>query len=436
MTLSISINYSSLRIFISCLIYLLLTQISYATDWQTLTQQVINNDPRVLSAEAKLKASHADIDGAWGAYYPKIRGIGSAGISDSSDSLTRDGNKHTIGLEIEQPIPIFGHESAEVDAAEAAAQIEVATLKQIQQSVAAEFLETILRLRNAEKIWQLQQQLSSLLNKQHQALKEALAGGGIPLPQLHQAQSRLSQANAKQQQSKSEVQFLHTRLMRLIPDKRNPELISDAELSQLFKQTPTELGQAFELAAKISPILLKAQAELAQAQAEKDAASADYWPKLSLNVQGQTGTFGESSATSTSAFFNITQPIFEGGATVAKADSAGYKLEATRELIRQEQRMLQERIQDAWMRWNNYQKSVLFWQKAITNEDEAVNLIREQVNNGVGTRISLMEATEEWMEIRKEALEQTLERDIAWLHLFTETGGFFYQPPPSENPSL
>ena len=53
-----------------------------------------------------------EAEGAWTAYLSALSGTGSAGSSRSQDPLVRGGDKRAYGLELEQPIPLFGRESA------------------------------------------------------------------------------------------------------------------------------------------------------------------------------------------------------------------------------------------------------------------------------------------------------------------------------------
>ena len=409
-------------VFFICLLMMPMLAYAQITDWQALAQQAIETDPRVLSARANLSARSFDVKGAQAAYYPTLSGKGYFGSTDNDDPLVRDGEKHTWGVELEQPVPLFGKESAKVKNAKAALRGEVALLNKIEQDVASDFFGTALRLRTALKIFQFHEHLVSLLSEQLIAFEESVDLGGAHLPELRHAQSRLAQSISYKEQAEVDVTLQRASMRRLLAGRPIPPPMTENEFDLLQTLTPKNYDIAVKTAASFSPALLKARAELSRAAAEEAEAKSNYWPDLSINIQTEHGRFDERSMDTWGAFVSLNQPIFTGGAISAKANSATHKKRAAIESLRQETIMLEERINAIWLRWKAYGKSVKYWIRAEKEEKKALTFIKEQVDKGVGTLITFMKAQEDWTNIRSKGVEKRLERDLTWVSLLKEIG--------------
>jgi outer membrane protein TolC len=91
----------------------------HAENLSVLVNSALKSDPRILSVQAVIRANQSDVDAAYASYYPVIRGNSSFGRFSNDDPLSRDGDKKIVGLELEQPIPIFGIEQSLVRNAKA-----------------------------------------------------------------------------------------------------------------------------------------------------------------------------------------------------------------------------------------------------------------------------------------------------------------------------
>jgi Outer membrane efflux protein len=127
-------NQSRSRVFVVISSFLLLNFNVGATDFSSTLEQAAQADPRILSARALYQAKQAEAEGALAAYRPTLRSTGSLGNVANQDPLQREGSKRSFGLELEQPIPLFGRESSRVDLARVAVQVEAAELKWVERA--------------------------------------------------------------------------------------------------------------------------------------------------------------------------------------------------------------------------------------------------------------------------------------------------------------
>jgi outer membrane protein TolC len=73
----------------------------YGAGLNSLIVNALESDPRILSAQAEIRASQSEVDGAYAAYYPVIRSNSSYGKVDTNEPFQNDGDKRIWVLEIE-----------------------------------------------------------------------------------------------------------------------------------------------------------------------------------------------------------------------------------------------------------------------------------------------------------------------------------------------
>ena len=396
-------------------------------DWSAWLQA----EPRIKAATASYQAKLAEAEGAWSVYLPTLRGTGSAGNSRSQDPLTRDGRKHTFGLELEQPIPLFGRESARVELARVAARVEETELRRVEQAVVSELLESLISVNTAKSALALRVRLARNLAEQAIAVHAAVAGGGMKLTEARLIQSRVVQAQALRSRAEADLSAAQTKVKRLLPDTPAPTPLDADALRTWWQAALTQ--DAFEAAAlQSAPALRKAQAEAEQAGAEYAVTRADLWPKLSVTLQAQKGSFGGVSADSRSVYFGVSVPLYEGGASFSRVDSAAHRHAAAQSRTEQERRMTLERVSEAWTRWQAAQLMAQAWQESEREEEESVKLTSQQLAGGATTQIGLFKAWQTLLETRLQGVDHRAQQDLAWLRLLHEAGALAL--PPTHTP--
>jgi outer membrane protein len=396
----------------------------WSTDWVALVQQSVKTDPRVLSAQSMVRSRDADVDGSYSAFFPVLRGIGSIGYVGNQDPLVRQGNKQVVGVELEQPIPIFGREFAKVDLAKTTFRIEEIELRRISQLVFGETVEAILGMKASQAKAALRREIEMITNQASHAIEEAVNGGGAKLTDLKVAKSRAAQSRALRAQAEADLQGAQARMERLSPGFKPGILEGQPDVfAQMGISSQMTLDEALAKANKFSPSLHKAQAELAQAEGEKSLAKSEIWPRLTINGQYQTGTFGDASAQAQSIVLGVNAPFFEGGVSVARLNSAGFRLVAAKEKLGQESRFLTQRVTEAWTRWQSLVSICQTWEESEHQEAEAIRSVADQLAAGASTVIAQHRATQTWLETCIQGVDYQYQRDVALIRLLQELGG-------------
>lgn len=301
--------------------------------------------------------------------------------------------------------------------------MERTELSRVRQEILFEILNTAVQAASFKKIHDLRIGLEQNLSAQVKAIRTAVHGGGARLTDLGLASGRLSQATALRTSAEANYQSLLTRLVSLLPrfdaDRMSPDEI---ELDRLGIHLPPSLDDALTQAMEYSIAIRGARAELEKASAERDVTKTERWPKLTVNMQWQQGSFGNVSADSDAIFLGLNTPLYEGGARIAAAKSASYRHEASKETLTQEIRNLKQQVGELWARWQALQASCLAWDRSIADQTRTLRLTHEQRSGGGATEIDVLQAESIQLESRLQGVEQQLTRDRAKLQLLSQIG--------------
>jgi outer membrane protein len=392
------------------------------TDLKALMTQAIKSDPRILSSMAEIRASKSEVDGAYSVYYPVVRGNSSYGTVENEDPLQRDGDKQIYGLEIEQPLPLFGRETAVVNIARVGLRIKEMELKQVRQAVFLEVLETALNLQAKQSMLQLRESMVENLFTQSGHLKESVAGGGAKLNEFYLAQSEWIQMQVSKAQAQTDYNAVLEKLRSLAPGILFDSGITSVDFNALGLQIPDQLQQALVDSISLSPSLRLAQYALDKAQAELVVARASVWPQLSLKYAIQRGSFGDAPADSQTLTIGLNGSLYEGGASSARLTTAAHQAAAAREQLFQQRRIYEQQIKETWLRWKSASRMVEVLALAEQQVQELVAATRLQVASGASTVIGELSTSLIVFETQIKVVEQQLLRDVALVQLLHQLG--------------
>lgn len=388
----------------------------------------LKSDPRILSAEAEIRASQSELDGSYAAYYPVIRANGTYGSVENEDPLQRDGDKRVYGLEIEQPLPFFGRESASVDIVKTDVRLKELELERVRQAVFAEVLEAAITVRAKLSTLQLRELMVDNLFSQAGHLKDSIAGGGAKLNEYYLAQSEWIQMQVQKAQAQTDHSAALEKLRGLAPGVTIDREFMSADSSTSVLRTlglrtmPSEFELALSDSWSKSPTLLLAGSALKKAQAEHAFTRVSVWPKLSLNYSVQRGTFGESTADNNSISINLNVPLFEGGSSTAKMTTAMYRVESQREKLDQEKRLHYQQLKEAWSRWESAIQMVEVLQTSKQQVQNIVDAIEVQLASGANTVFAELSARLILLETELNGIDQGVQRDMAFVKILHQTG--------------
>ncbi len=282
--------------------------------------------PRIAEAIGDLYRRGEGVNVARSGYYPQISG----GVRTGFDSgYGGDRSSQALNLSLKQMLYDFGKVDYAVDAANAAAARAQANILLVIDELA----------RDTAYAWIETQRYAHLMDiarTQIQAVDEIVGlarqrsdMGASTRSDVVQAQSRAEAAQAVFEEYQAQYQRWRAALATLL-GKSSPPPLSD--------EAPAELGQACQrpLAGDDRlPAVLMALAQRTQSQAELAQAKAEAYPTLSLQPQVNHYLDNDYNRdnrnldrTQAGIYLNVEVPIYQGGATSARARAAGHALSA------------------------------------------------------------------------------------------------------------
>ncbi|WP_459208305.1 TolC family outer membrane protein [Pseudomonas sp. MLB6B] len=282
--------------------------------------------PRIAEAIGDLYRRGEGVNVARSGYYPQITG----GVRTGFDSgYGGDRSSQALNLSLKQMLYDFGKVDYAVDAANAAAARAQANILLVIDELA----------RDTAYAWIETQRYAHLMDiarAQIQGVGEIVGlarqrsdMGASTRSDVVQAQSRAEAAQAVFEEYQAQYQRWRAALATLL-GKSSPPPLSD--------EAPAELGQACQrpLAGDDRlPAVLMALAQRTQSQAELAQAKAEAYPTLSLQPQVNHYLDNDYNRdnrnldrTQAGIYLNVEVPIYQGGATSARARAAGHALSA------------------------------------------------------------------------------------------------------------
>ena len=297
-----------------------------------LVQDAQDANPSIESARAAVRQARALRDVADGGLYPGLNS--SLGASRNTvDSRSTDGA--SLGLDASWEADVFGNLRAGVSAADAGLNASVASLGDVQVSVAAEVALAYLALRSAQQ--RLQIARSNLANQQDtlQIADWRLQAGLVTTLETEQARAALEQTRATLpalqttiEQNAHALAILSGRtpealLSELAPVHAVPQPGEDIALSfpaETLRQRADVRAAEFQITA--------AAARLSQAQAAR-LPRFTLGGSIGLNALSLAGLMGVGpGATAVSGLLaNVSLPLFKGGALNAQVRAQQAALE-------------------------------------------------------------------------------------------------------------
>lgn len=362
-------------------------------------QQVLDQHPRVLSAQSEVDAATA-----------RERAAGRAIYNPELDAEYEDGEVRTRSLGINQKIDLGGKRGARERAASFEAQSEIESLTLVRQGVLAELLSALGgydaasdRLRAAEERKALMGRLQMLAMERRQAgdlnqIDLDLAHLAFAEAALQRAQSAADQVTAKQ--ALERVSGTVTPRLPSLPSNYAAVTLDESEIADILQQLPS---------------VRVAQARIATAQAVADLRRRERRPDPTIGFYA--GKDGDDDLIGLR--FSIPLPFRNSySAEVAAADADLSALDqSTRDDYRQLRAELGAAVQrytlsrDAWNEWQQFgagslerQTSVIerLWRAGEISTAEYLVQLKQTVDTRVAAieqRGKLWEAWIAWLAV-------------------------------------
>ncbi|MBJ3815945.1 TolC family outer membrane protein [Shimwellia pseudoproteus] len=320
---------------------------------QTAVKTAVDWHPTVAQAVGKLMEQAQKVDVAKAKYYPQV----SAGMNNGySNTYQGAGYSPSLVVSVSQMLYDFGKVSSAVRQADAGvAQYQANVMLTIDQ-VAHDTASAVVQVQGYQKLVAIARQQMTSLKGIGDLIRQRNDAGATSLSDVLQTDTRIEGAQATLTQYEAALQRWRATLATYI---------GTAEIGTVADSAPQGMTQACgvsDINYHAVPAVLAAIAQVNQAQAQVDNATAQMLPTISLEPEVThylNDNYANSAAlnkTQYSAWVKVEMPIYQGGALTASREASLQSLAAANASVRAEQ--LNAR------------------QKLTASQDEAVNLIQ------------------------------------------------------------
>ena len=291
---------------------------------QSITQALTaayDHAPDLQAALLEAKASAENIALAKSAKLPTIgASIGGSESWSLVGGQFSGGPTITTGVSYNQTIFDNFKTEAQVESARAAAELSEYQIRNSEQNVLLSVVQAYMNVLSGRQLVALREENIRFFQAQFQSAQDRLDVGEGTRIDVAQAQARLAQGEAAYRAALSTLEVSQATFQRLV-GVRPQQLNSAHNYARLI---PNSLDSALAEAEVGHPAIMMSKAAIRAAQAGTDAAEASFGPTAS--VTGQVGSRwtngGMTDGLSGSVGFQVTVPIYAGGAMGASVRKA------------------------------------------------------------------------------------------------------------------
>lgn len=357
----------------------------------------LQNDPRMRAAGDAVQASSAQVDVARAGYLPSATLSANTGLSryylspSLSSSIPINGplNPTAASIQASQPLYTGGLNSANLAASksqlEGSQQSEANTRQQLLLAAASAYLDVqrdraVIDYASAN-VAALQQELSDT--------QKRYTAGEATRTDTSQAEARLAEAQANLKRSSAQEKVSEAGFLRVIGVA--PDTLGSNWPSPLV---PATLDAALA-SAGLTPAVLAADAQRRSAEAQIEAARADYWPKLSLN--GSATAQGDSNVAADrykdwTVQLKATLPLYSGGATRARVSAAQAQAAQAAANLDDARHAAIEAITQSWALLQASDDLIRAYQADVSASTLALDDARKELQAGTRTTKDVLDA--------------------------------------------
>lgn len=371
---------------------------SSATTLKQAIDKTLKTNPQILQAAKNREAVEFELRQARGLYLPSVdleAGVGRRRLaSPSSGGLTSDHDDlkpSDVSLTITQTLFDGGARRSEVE--KQASRVDGASFRVVERSeslaleVVQSYLEYILQteiVAAAAQNRNFHQQMLSDIN-------EGIKGGALTDADSLQGRERLEAAKARLVEANQELEQTKIRYLAVVGEPiANPQVPGS-----VAKALPRTLDDAIVIAAKNSPRIFSANADIDAADADVKGSRANYLPKVNFEVSASTGNdingdYGNTN--DVQARVVARWNLFRGGIDTAREQEQIRRASEQRYNLAQTHREVEEAVRSAWNeRKNRSELAGTLGQQSSTNA-QLVSSYREQFKVGQRSLLDVLDA--------------------------------------------
>ncbi len=397
---------------------------SQAMELVPTVEDAIMNNPEFREQIKIHQGVDAELKGAKGSWYPVIdlgAGIGTEDIQRDKSNLNTSMTRRETSIRLtENLFEGFGTENeiarqqARLDAAGYSSQSKA-------NQIALDMISAYISLLKEQELSRL-----SIENKAtherilDQITQRADAGIGNQV-EVDQAKARLALANSNLAASKNNYSDALSKFHRILGRMPDSDLIKPT----LNFKFPETLEAATDIALQQHPTLRSANASIAEARAQHDAASRFYYPRIDLEIEK---TFDdniggiEGKNENFQAMLRMRYNLYNGGKDTANRDRTASGIHQSAEIRNNTRRQTIENLRYAWDAKQLVAEQLVYVKEHIKLTYETLEGYRKQFTLGRRSLLDLLNTEDEYISALRTLAQSESDYSIAEYRILNGMG--------------
>lgn len=397
-----------------------------------LIERAVSNNYDLQIAQANVNAARALLGEGRYEKYPIVTSEGSVTREESSSARAKSSaganTFYDASLDATWELDFFGRVKRSIEALTADVETATANQRNVYVTVTAEVARTYLELRGTQYRLQVAKENAENQRGTYDLTRSITEGGLGTNLDIVRAKAQLESTLASIPGFNTEIMSSIHRLSVLVGEE--PRTLRD----QLSTPEPLpaipallNIGKPSELLRR-RPDIQSAERSLAAATARIGIATADLFPRVSLNgnigyVATSLSGLGDSDFRTTSFGPFLSWPAFDLGRVRARIRAADAT--AVGALATYEKTVLTalEETENALVRFSNARQRQAHLQIAATASDEAIELAKARYSNGIDSFLNVLDAERQLLELQDQLAQSKTETGLALVALYKALGG-------------
>lgn len=412
---------------------------------QTLEQAVahtLDTNPDLRVAFNRFKAREEQVNQAIAGYMPTIDVNGGYGYEQTDSVSTRrrtdlsDGtnelNPGEFGVSIKQMLFDGFYTSSEVDRYSFEASADQWALLAAAEDMALDVSKVYLNYLRTDEVLKLAEKNLNSHKEIYEQIKQRTDSGLGSTADLSQISGRLARANANVISARNNLLDAKAQYIKIVASAPADLILPVPDADML----PKDLSSGIIVAQENHPILKSAANDISAAEFERSSAQANYYPKVSLELNGNwnNDTGGEDGFSTIPrqnvgghsndlvAMVRVRYNLFAGGKDLAREKETAYKLGEAKEIRQRAQREVVEGVNLAWNAFEMLAPQKQYIRDHVVASKETQSAYAQQFNLGQRSLLDLLDTENELFEARKDYLQAEYDEVIAKYRVLNSTG--------------
>jgi outer membrane protein len=330
-----------------------------------------------------------------------------------------ESNSLTTGLSYNQTVFDNFKTDAQIEAARAGAEAAEYQIRNTEQNVLLAVVQAYMSVLNGRQLVALRQENVNFFRAQLQSARDRLDVGEGTRIDVAQAEARLAQGDAAYRAALSSLEISQATFQRYV-GMAPQNLDSSHNFGRLI---PSNLQAAISEAESGHPAILLSKAAIRAAQAGTDAAQASFGPTASVTGSvGSRYTGGPTDGFSGSIGFQITIPLYAGGAIGANVRKANIEQIKSEVDAMSAYDQIREAVISAWAGIQSADAQISAANSAVSAGRTVLDGVIQERDLGTRTTLDVLNAQAELTTAREGLINASTNKVIATFSLLSAMG--------------